>query len=64
MSLDAELQQMVAWTPLTNWQSSAQVSGDQKRRLHRSPYLLNHDIEKLTPIADNALLTLQEATVA
>ena len=41
-----------------------QVSGDQKRRPHRSPYLLNHDIEKLTPIADNALLTLQEATVA
>ncbi len=41
-----------------------QVDGDQERRPHRSPYLLNHDIEQLSPVADDALLSLQRAAVA
>ena len=41
-----------------------QVDGDQQRRPHRSPFLLNRDIVKLLPIGDNALLTLEKAAVA
>ena len=41
-----------------------QVDGDQQRRPHRIPFLLNRDIVKLLPIGDNALLTLEKAAVA
>ena len=41
-----------------------QVNGYQERRPHRSPYLLNHDIKQLAPIADDALLILQQPAVA
>lgn len=41
-----------------------QASGDQQRRPHRSPYLLNHEIEKLSPVADEALLRLRATAAA
>jgi len=41
-----------------------QVDGDQERRPHRSPYLLNHEIEKLSPVADDTLLKLCETAAA
>lgn len=41
-----------------------QADGGQERRPHRSLYLLNHDIEKLAPVADDALLNLRRDAVA